>query len=766
MYALSDARRVLAAVDLHQGLAVSEVHSHLQQGLRLKDTGQRILAFYLTEMEDRRLHQASGHRSTIQFAGDRLGLDRRRARELIAVGHKLLGLPAIDGAFCEQKIGWSKLLLLTKVATPEHEDAWLERALACTCRELAREVLCVKPGRPPRKPGERRGLPEVRFPIRASVGVLAHKKLDLAKQKLSDEHGRALDYAECFEIMAELVLGTDDDGSVQGRTPVDASLYRIVLRPEEATNDGGLVADTELGPLPVEDGACIRCDGECVHVEDDDDGSRSRPVDVDRTTPPALRRRVLARDGGHCRCCGSRRRIMVHHIRYRSHGGRTRVWNLISLCVSCHALVHAGLLILAGKRASDIRFLGSDGEPLEVSGEHVDPRALAPLSRPRRSSEDDAPAKATPTPTSTPTPIMLDDVPDVIDGVWWQQHAALIRFRGDQGLEFREGGLPPVEATKATKVAGRPALSAKCRDEAFAGIVGQDALLQRLDATVRGRRARGKWFPHTLFIGQAGTGKTTLASGIAERSGARLVDTAGPFLRDAHSVIRLLAMLREGDMLFLDEIHAVPSAILEVLYQALAEGHLTFTLHAGARTRAVRLALPSFTLLAATTEEGSLPDALYSRFGLREFLGFYADEDLAALVTSTAHAQGFVLGSRAASRLAACARGTPREALRLLDRVLDEGTNDGRSTLDRAAVDAALGRLGYDREGLEPAEQRYLAILRQSPVPIPLGRLARMLGSSRRTLLRHLEPFLFRRGLVRMTARGRVAVHPPRLLEA
>ena len=148
---------------------------------------------------------------------------------------------------------------------------------------------------------------------------------------------------------------------------------------------------------------------------------------------------------------------------------------------------------------------------------------------------------------------------------------------------------------------------------------------------------------------------------------------------------------------------------------------------------------------------------------MREWLGDYAREDLSRLVTSAARAQGYEVEGEAAGRLAEWARGTPREALRLVDRVLDEVAGLRRSRLDRAEVDAALVRLGYDRDGLDPAEQRYLAVLRESPVPVPVGRLARLLGMTVRTLLRHLEPFLFHRDLVRVTPRGRVAVPRPRL---
>ena len=659
------------AVELRHGLAVAEVHNHLARGLWLRDTGQRILAFYLTEMATRRLHQRTGHSSTAQYAEARLGLEPRRTRELIAVGKALLALPAIDGAFCEERIGWSKVLLLMRVANPEHETAWLERALALNCRGLALEVRLSRAGGPPRKPGDRKGLPEVRFPVSMSLPTLAHRKFELAKQKLSAERGRPMTDAECVEAFAELFLDLEEDGSVEGRTRVSSSLYRIVLREDGPA--GEVVADTELGPVPVADASVFRCDAEHVHA----DGTLPHGT-LDAPTSPALRRRVLARDGHQCRACRSRTGLMVHHIRYRSKGGRTKSWNLITLCTSCHALVHDDLLVLEGRTAERIRFSSADGDAVAGSS-----GAIGAGPRLNRNGERSPPENS-----GSPMPPLP---------------------------------LKPME-----------------RAEAFAGIVGQDALLDRLDATARGSRARGKLFPHALFAGPPGTGKTTLSRGVAALVGARLHATCGPNLPDTGALSDLLSGVHKGEVVFIDEIHAVPRPVLEALYESLDSRR--------------------FTLLAATTEDGDLPDALHTRFGLRESLAFYDEDDLAVLAEHAARGQGVSLSPDAAQRLAVAARGTPRETLRLLERALDDAAAGGTSDVGRPEADATLRRLGFDDTGLDSTERRYLQVLRGNRSPLPLGRLARMLGLGRRTLLRHVEPFLFRRGLVRVTGRGRVAI--------
>jgi Holliday junction DNA helicase RuvB len=740
MVPLSDVRQALEAAGLVPGLPLAEIHARLEAGLRLHDTGQRVLAFYLNEMDVGRLHQASGHGSTAHYAEARLGIDRRRTSELIAVGKKLLTLELVDHAFCRQEIGWSKVLLLVGVATPEHQEAWLDRARKLSCRALALEVRLSKPGSPPRPPGERKGLPEIRFRFDADVGTLTYGKLERAKQKLSAESGRSVTDAEFLDVMADLFLQLEEDGSVPGRTRVSSSLYRIVLRPEAG---GGLVMDSEVGPLPVADGEPILCDGEVVPAAD----APTSPGDLDSKTPPALRRRVLARDGYRCRCCGSRQRLMVHHVRFRSHGGATRMSNLVTLCVRCHALVHDGLLVLVGDDAATLRFEDATKRPVNEGA--APPEAGTAL------------ALAPPLPHAQPIPTTLAAIPDVVDGSWWRRHAHLVRF-GSKGLELEEGvPLPDGEAD-----ACEPAPSDGSTRDAFSAIVGQDGLLHRFESAARGSRARGRAFPHTLLTGPAGTGKTTVAHALAASLGRRLVKAVGPLLQDVHVLVRLLADLREGDVLFVEEVHAAPRPVLEALYEAMAEQRLSLTLHSGARARALRFALPAFTLVAATTEGGDLPTPLLGRFGLRESLGYYPKEVLSGLVTREARKSGVTLEARASARLADFARGTPREALRLLDRVLDEAAGRDTAHLGESAVTACLTRLGYDALGLEPLEQRYVSLLRRSLAPVPIARLARVLGASVRTLLRDVEPILFRMGLLEVTPRGRTAVSRPRLLEA
>ena len=239
---------------------------------------------------------------------------------------------------------------------------------------------------------------------------------------------------------------------------------------------------------------------------------------------------------------------------------------------------------------------------------------------------------------------------------------------------------------------------------------------------------------------------------------------SAPLVVDRATWLRLLAGLSEGSVLFVDEIHALPSALLDALLQALSERRLSLVLSDGVRARHVTLCLPPFTLVAATTDEGALPPALRSRFGLREALVHFSEKALAEVVRVATQAAGSHASDDGARRLARASRGTPREALRLLDRVLDDAMADGPAdgpaegaVLSEATVGRALRRLGYDADDLDPTEQRYLAVLRASHTPVPLSRLARSLGTTPRTLIEHVEPWLFARGFVRMTLGGRTA---------
>jgi hypothetical protein len=574
---------------MKEGLPSAEVRRLLGLAARRHDAGARQLAFYLVEMEARRLHQETGHDSTAFYAEARLGLDRRRTSELLRIGRLLLELGDVDRAFCDARLSWSKVLILASVITPKHEAEWLERALALDCRALAALARTSKPGGPPRKPGNRKGLPEIRFPLGIKVGAVERALVEQAQAKLAAELDRQVPLHELLLTLCSDFLTSEADGSVPGRRRVDSSLYRVILRNEGTAAEPSLVVDTDEGALPVESQEALLCDVEGLschgegHGHDHSDGH----VAIDVTTPPELRRMVLLRDGVRCRACRSRRELMAHHIEYRAAGGPTTPENLIALCSRCHGLVHTSLLVLQGETADAVRFADRSGAPL------VRHEPVGPIEPPTRET-------------------------------------------------------PPPAAATAPAPAADP----------FDGMVERDGVLARVKLMVQGARARGLPFPHMLITGAPGTGKTRLARTIAAAMGRTPREVSGATTRDRASVTRILASLEAGDVLLVDEAHALPRPLLRMLRDAVAE------------SRCDELRLPPFTLVAATAYDDELPRALCARFLLREQLEHWDRAALGAVVRQAAAASGVSISDAAVTQILVRAAATPLDALRLLELVL------------------------------------------------------------------------------------------------
>ncbi len=300
--------------------------------------------------------------------------------------------------------------------------------------------------------------------------------------------------------------------------------------------------------------------------------------------------------------------------------------------------------------------------------------------------------------------------------------------------------------------------------EAFGDLVGMETVLGQIETEVQGARALGRPFPHTLFQGPPGTGKTTLARGIARVMGARMVEQTGPMLQDVPAALSALTSLEEGDVLFVDEIHAVPPAVREIFYEALAQRRVELRFRNGLHDKTVRMALPAFTLVAATTEGHGLSEALRSRFGLHARLDTYTEAALAALAHAQAEKKGLEVSEEATERLARAAGGTPRELLRLVDRIESYVAAEGRTAVDDDVGRAALARQGVDEHGLRPEDRIVLRALVSCGGPVGLVRLATLARVAREQILADVEPRLVRGGWMRVTPDGRVP--GPRLVAA
>ena len=298
------------------------------------------------------------------------------------------------------------------------------------------------------------------------------------------------------------------------------------------------------------------------------------------------------------------------------------------------------------------------------------------------------------------------------------------------------------------------------RPRRLAEFVGQAELKDHLGIVLEAARRRGQSPDHLLFAGPPGLGKTTLAAIIAAEMGAHLHTTSGPALERAGDLAAIITQLDSGDVLFVDEIHRLPRPVEEVLYPAMEDFQLDIVLGKGPAARSIRLDVPRFTLVGATTRTGSITGPLRDRFGLVARLDYYTPEDLEAIVVRAAGILGVHIDRDGAVEIARRARGTPRIANRLLRRVRDfaEVRSDGR--IDHATAKDGLALFGVDRLGLDKVDRAILSALceRFGGGPVGLSTLAISVGEQTETVEDVYEPFLIQEGLLARTPRGRVAM--------
>jgi Holliday junction DNA helicase RuvB len=299
------------------------------------------------------------------------------------------------------------------------------------------------------------------------------------------------------------------------------------------------------------------------------------------------------------------------------------------------------------------------------------------------------------------------------------------------------------------------------RPHSLDDFIGQRMLRENLKVFIEAAKARGEAMDHALFSGPPGLGKTTLAQIVARELGVGFRATSGPILQRAGDLAAILTNLQPRDVLFIDEIHRLMPAIEETLYPAMEDFKLDLIIGEGPAARTVRIDLPPFTLIGATTRSGLLTQPLRDRFGIPLRLQFYAVEELYAIVRRGAQKLGFALSEDGAMEIARRSRGTPRVAGRLLRRVRDFALVSGVAA-DRALADSALLRMEVDHLGLDALDRRYLRRIAEHHGGGPVGveTLATSLAESRDTLEEVVEPFLIQEGLVLRTPRGRVLGEP------
>ena len=299
---------------------------------------------------------------------------------------------------------------------------------------------------------------------------------------------------------------------------------------------------------------------------------------------------------------------------------------------------------------------------------------------------------------------------------------------------------------------------AAMRPKTLQDFVGQQKGRENLAIFIEAAKKRGDALDHVLLAGPPGLGKTTLAQIVARELGTGFRSTSGPVITKAGDLAALLTNLEPHDVLFIDEIHRLSPAVEEVLYPAMEDYELDLIIGDGPAARSVKIDLPPFTLVGATTRSGLLTTPLRDRFGIPIYLGFYTHEELEFIIRRNAALMGLEMSDDGAQEIASRARGTPRVAGRLLRRVRDFANVEGADRITATLADGALQRLEVDKRGLDGLDRRYLTVVAEKFIGGPVGieTLAAALGEPRDALEDIVEPFLIQLGFVNRTPRGRV----------
>lgn len=304
-----------------------------------------------------------------------------------------------------------------------------------------------------------------------------------------------------------------------------------------------------------------------------------------------------------------------------------------------------------------------------------------------------------------------------------------------------------------------PEVEVSLRPRTFSEYIGQTKVKENMKIYIDAALSRNEALDHVLLYGPPGLGKTTLASIIASELGVNIKVTSGPAIEKPGDLAAILTNLEENDLLFIDEIHRLKKSVEEVLYPALEDFNLDIMIGKGPSARSIRIDLPKFTLVGATTKAGSLSGPLRDRFGIIHRLSMYTEKDLATIIERSASILDIEIEPEAALEIGARSRGTPRIANRLLKRVRDFATNENSDKITYKIAHDALNRLEIDEYGLDDIDRKILTTMidKFSGRPVGLDAMAAAIGEDRDTIEDVYEPYLMQIGFINRTPRGRVA---------